>query len=105
MNSSLDNSTLAIRLARPDDALAVRRLAALDDAPPLAGERLIALLDGEPVAAASLADGRTIANPFLPTADIVALLNLRARQLRRRDTPRAPATPRHPWRVPRLRAA
>ena len=62
-------------------------------------------LDGEPVAAASLSDGRTVANPFLPTADVVALLSMRARQLRRRDTPRLPATDRLRWRAPRLRAA
>ncbi len=99
------DSTIALRLAHPDDALVVRRLAALDDAPPLPGQVLIALLDGEPVAAASLSDGRTVANPFLPTADVVALLSMRARQLRRRDTPRLPATDRLRWRAPRLRAA
>jgi hypothetical protein len=105
MTTSQTNSTLALRLAHPDDALAVRRLAALDDAPPLAGQVLVAFLDGEPVAAMSLVDGRAVANPFLPTADVVALLSLRARQLRRRDTPRVPSASRHLWRVPRLRAA
>jgi len=105
MTSSERNSTLALRLSYPDDAPAIRRLAALDVAPPLAGQVLIAFVDGEPVAATSLSDGRSIANPFLPTADVVALLSLRARQLRRRDTPRIPAAARHPWRVPRLRAA
>lgn len=105
MTTSPENSTLALRLADPDDALAVRRLAALDDAPPLARPVLVAFLDGQAVAAVSLVDERTVANPFLPTADVVALLSLRARQLRRRDTPRLPSTPRIPWRVPRLRAA
>jgi hypothetical protein len=105
MTSSHEDSTLALRLAQPDDALAIRRLAALDDAPPLARPVLVAFVDGQPVAAASLVDERTVANPFLPTADVVALLSLRARQLRRRGTARRPATLRHPWRVPRLRAA
>ena len=105
MTTSQENSTVALRLAATDDALAVRRLAALDDAPPLARPVLLGLLDGQPVAAVSLVDGRTVANPFLPTADIVALLSLRARQLRRGETPRLPTTPRLAWRVPRLRAA
>jgi hypothetical protein len=91
--------TLAIRLAHADEDLDLRRLADLDDAPPLRGEVLIALVDGEPVAAASLADGRAIANPFLPTADLLAMLSLRARQLGRKGAPW------RRWRVPRLRAA
>lgn len=91
--------TLAIRLAHADEDLALRRLADLDDAPPLQGDVLIALVDGEAVAAASLSDGRAVANPFLPTADLVAMLSLRARQLGRRRPPR------HQWRIPRLRAA
>lgn len=90
--------TLAIRLSRADDPV-LRRLADLDDAPPLVGEVLIALVDGEAVAASSLSDGRSIANPFMPTADLVEMLSLRARQLRRRRVPRTP------WRIPRLRAA
>jgi hypothetical protein len=94
-----DDYTLAIRLARADEDPALRRLAELDDAPPLHGDVLIALVDGEAVAAASLSDGRAVANPFLPTADLVAMLSLRARQLGRRRAPW------RPWRVPRLRAA
>lgn len=94
-----DDFTLAIRLAHADEDPDLRRLADLDDAPPLQGDVLIALVDGEPVAAASLFDGRAIANPFLPTADLVAMLSLRARQLGRKPAPW------RPWRVPRLRAA
>lgn len=80
MTTSHDH-TLALRVADDHDALAVRRLAALDDAPPLRGEVLLALVDGEAVAAASLSDGRVVANPFVPTADTVTLLSLRAAQL------------------------
>ncbi len=61
---------------------------------------MLALLDGEAVAAVSLSDGRVVANPFLPTADTVTLLGLRASQLSRR--PRAHR--RILW-PPRLRAA
>ncbi len=94
-----NDSTLAIRLSHADQEPALRRLADLDDAPPLQGQVLIALVDGEPIAAASLSDGRAIANPFLPTEDLLVLLSLRARQLLPRRTPR------RPWRVPRLRVA
>ena len=93
------NSTLALRVAQHEEAPVVRRLAALDDAPPLDGDVLLALVDGEAVAAVSLGDGRVVANPFLPTADTVRLLSLRAAQLA------APgASVRRP-RMARLRAA
>lgn len=94
-----ENSTLALRIAHTDDTQAVRRLAALDDSSPLAGPVMLALVDGEAVAAASLSDERVVANPFLPTADAVALLGLRVAQLRWR-----PARRRILW-PPRLRAA
>jgi hypothetical protein len=73
--------TLVLRAARADEGAAVRRLAQLDDAPAPRGEILLAVLDGEPVAALSLLDGRVVANPFVRTADVVALLRLRAAQL------------------------
>jgi hypothetical protein len=100
-------STVALRVAQADESALVRRLAALDDSPPLDGQVLLALVDGEAVAAVSLRDGRVVANPFRPTADTVRLLNLRASQLGRR-TARRPArsrAPRWPGGVPRLRAA
>lgn len=96
MKNSNNNSTLALRVADVDDDLVVRRLAALDDAPPLRGQVLLAVVDGEAVAAASLSDGRVVANPFLPTADTVSLLSLRASQLSEHPARR---------RLPRLRAA
>jgi hypothetical protein len=93
---SSNDHTLALRVADDHDALAVRRLAALDDAPPLRGAVLLALVDGEAVAATSLSDGRVVANPFVRTADAVTLLSLRAAQLAERPARR--------W-IPRLRAA
>ncbi|HET6869743.1 MAG TPA: hypothetical protein VFH80_27770 [Solirubrobacteraceae bacterium] len=95
MTTSIDH-TLAFRVATDDDAFAVRRLAALDDARPLRGEVLLALVDGEAVAATSLTDGRVVANPFVRTADTVTLLSLRAAQMTERPARR---------RLPRLRAA
>jgi hypothetical protein len=96
MTTSSNDQTLAIRVADDEDALAVRRLAALDDAPPLRGDVLLALVDGEAVAATSLSDGRVVANPFIRTADTVTLLSLRAAQLSERPARR---------RLPRLHAA
>lgn len=74
--------TISIRLARDDDAPALRRLAALDSASPLRGPTLLAEVAGELRAARSLGDGRTVADPFFPSADLVALLELRAAQRR-----------------------
>ena len=73
--------TVALRLAEHDEAAAIRRLAALDDAPALEGPVLLAVMDGEPVAALSLLDRRVVANPFLPTRDLVELLRLRAEHI------------------------
>ncbi|MGH2885493.1 MAG: hypothetical protein ACRDPA_22790 [Solirubrobacteraceae bacterium] len=91
------HTILALRVAGLEDASVLRRLAALDDAPPLDGPVLLALLDGTAIAAMSLRDGRVVADPFRPTADIVRLLALRARQLTR--DPRSPAPNRRqsPW--------
>ena len=100
--TSPDQSTLALRTANADETPAVRRLADLDDSPPLEGQVLLALVDGEAVAAVSLGDGRVVANPFRPTAETVTLLSLRAAQLgRRRARRRRAGLPL----IPRLRAA
>ena len=90
--------TIALRVAAPDEGALVTRLAALDDAPALGGQVLLAVADGEPIAALSLDDGRVVANPFVCTADAFALLRLREQHLRG-------AAPRHGWRAilhPRL---
>jgi hypothetical protein len=76
------NQTIALRIAQPDEVVVVTRLAALDDAPALQGQVLLAVADGEPIAALSLYDGRVVANPFICTADAVALLRLREQHLR-----------------------
>lgn len=71
---------IAIRLATAEDRSSLIQLAALDSAAaPLHGA-LVADLDGEIVAAQPLNGGRAIADPFRPTADVRALLELRARQ-------------------------
>jgi hypothetical protein len=69
---------VVIRPAYPDDAATLQRLAALDSRRPLRGRVLLAERDGRPVAALSLDDGRIAADPFAPTADLVALLRVHA---------------------------
>jgi len=74
---------LHIRFAVPADAGALRDLAALDSSPRVpAGDVVLAVVGGELVAAVAVADGHAIADPFRPTADLVALLRVRARQAR-----------------------
>jgi hypothetical protein len=79
---------IALRLAGADEADELKRLAGVDSARPLLGDSIVALVDGRLVAAMSLADGRLIANPFVPTADAAALLRTRATQVRRLPRPR-----------------
>jgi hypothetical protein len=72
---------IALRLADAAEADVVHRLAALDDAPDLEGQVLLAFVDGAPIAALSLRDGRVVANPFVPTQEAVELLRLRESHL------------------------
>jgi hypothetical protein len=72
---------ITIRLACPTDAPALERLATLDAGALLGGPMLVADCGGELVAAVPLEGGRPLADPFRPTAEIVGLLDLRARQL------------------------
>jgi hypothetical protein len=70
---------LVIRPAYPDDHATLERLARLDSQRPLRrGPALVAERDGRILAAVSAVDGRAIADPFAPTADLVALLRLHA---------------------------
>ena len=73
-------SLLTIRRANPEDDQALRALAIIDSAPSLSGDVLVAQLDGAVVAAISLTDGRSIADPFRPSADTVEILRMRRRQ-------------------------
>jgi hypothetical protein len=73
---------LQIRAATEADAPALVRLARLDSSRPPSGTIILAEDDGNVVAAMSVEDGATIANPFHATASIVAMLRIRAKQLR-----------------------
>jgi hypothetical protein len=73
--------SVLIRAARGSDGPALARLAALDSASLPSGDLLVAEADGELVAARSVETGAVLADPFHPTADVVALLTLRARSV------------------------
>ena len=74
---------LKIRDANDDDAADLLRLARLDSqGRPPAGRIIVAVDRGDLVAAMAVESGDTIADPFRATAPVVALLSLRAAQLR-----------------------
>jgi hypothetical protein len=85
-----DPNALTIREAQAGDEAALRDLAARDSSRVPSGRLLVAEVDGELQAAAPLAGGPAIADPFRPTETLVSLLQLRAAQLRtlarRRDS-------------------
>lgn len=88
--------TVVIRAARGSDGPALEDLARMDSQRPLSGDDiLLAEQDGKIVAA--LAGERTIADPFRPTGDLVALLRVHAGRTTRAGGSR--------MRVPRLRIA
>ena len=62
------------------DSQKLWRLAALDDRRAPAGPALLAYVDGELRAAVGLEDGRAVADPFHPTAELVEILRFQARQ-------------------------
>ena len=78
MNATPD---ISIRSADAQDYTALWQLAALDDRPLPHGPFVVAVVDGEVIAAVSRETGQAIADPFRRTAQAVALLRLRATQL------------------------
>jgi hypothetical protein len=76
-----NHPTVAIRAARGSDGLALARLAELDSKRPVTGDVLVAERDGELAAAFSMTTGAYVADPFRPTAELVALLRLHAATL------------------------
>jgi len=67
-----------IRLAGDGDEADLRRIAELDSAAPLEHPILIGEIDGRAAAALALGERRAIADPFRPTAALLAHLRLRA---------------------------
>jgi hypothetical protein len=86
---------IELRLARADESEVLHRLAQLDDAADMDGDALLALIDGEVIAALSLSDRRVVADPFVRTAHAVTLLRIQADHLfGRRERRRLRGIPR-----------
>jgi hypothetical protein len=81
------SARLTLRPATGEDDEALARLAALYDRPLPDGQLLLAEVDGELQAALTLTGGQELMQPYLPTAALVELLALRAKQLRDQMTP------------------
>jgi hypothetical protein len=79
---------ITVRRSVSSDRSELDRLAALDSARPPTGPALVAEADSRMIAALPLGSGRPIADPFEPTAAIVALLELRAAQMAATPVPR-----------------
>jgi hypothetical protein len=73
---------IVIRSAADEDGPAIDRLGLLDGHRLPAGERLVAEAGGQILAAAEVASGATIADPFKPTGGVARLVAMRAKQLR-----------------------
>ena len=82
---------VTVRRSASGDESALARLAALDSASPPRGPALIAEADSRMLAALPLGAGRPIADPFEPTAALVALLELRRTQMESADTAGRPS--------------
>jgi hypothetical protein len=81
-------AVISVRLAADGDDVRLARLAELSGAVRPAGLWLVAEVDGQLWAALPLAGGDALADPFRPTAEVQALLALRARQLGREEPER-----------------
>lgn len=77
-----DPKRFTVRLAEPADDDVLRRLASLDSSRLPAGQLLVGEISGGIQAAVPVMGGRGIANPFVRTAELMTLLELRAAQLR-----------------------
>jgi hypothetical protein len=80
MSYTRDNEPeIRIRKAGEADLGAVTRVAGRDSGEPLAWPILVATVGEEIRAAISLTDGEIVADPFHRTAELVAMLRIRAR--------------------------
>jgi hypothetical protein len=72
---------VSLRLATTGDEAGLEQLAELSGRVKASGRWLVAEVDGHLWAAVPLAGGEPLADPFRPTAELRALLSLRAKQL------------------------
>jgi hypothetical protein len=93
---------IVIRHSTGTDQVAIEELAELDGRPAPVGETLLAEVDGKLWAAVGVDDGAAVGDPFLPTADVLWLLQIRAEQER---AARAPSLRAGRFTIGRQRAA
>lgn len=78
LDSQTRRQAWTIRPAGAEDRYALQRLASLDSQADLRGPVLIAEVGAEPWAAVELRSGRTIADPFRPSAPLAAIARMSA---------------------------
>ncbi len=91
---TVDLSGIELRLCRVADDPQLEALAELAECPLPFGRFVVASVDGRIVAALPLAGGRALRDPFVRTAHLMPLLELRAAQLREPE-PRRRLLPRY----------
>lgn len=89
----VESPDIELRMCKPADDPEIDRLAALSDVPAPFGRLVVALLDGKLVAAKPLNGDPVLRDPFVKTAHLVHLLEVRAAQLLE-QAPRAALVPR-----------
>jgi hypothetical protein len=88
----MTTASLVLRPATSADTVALERLAALDSARPLDGDVMLAHVDGGVRAAYSVDSGRSVADPFYPSLELLPLLRAAAGERPRRSRVRRRAT-------------
>jgi hypothetical protein len=91
---AVDVSEIDLRLCKASDDAELEYLAALSEQPLAPGRFVVAIVNGRIAAALPLAGGRPLADPFVRTAHLQRLLELRAAQLRQPE-PRRSFVPRY----------
>ena len=89
----VESPDIELRMCKPADDPEIDRLAALSEVPVPHGRLVVALLDGKLVAALPLNGDPALRDPFVKTAELVRLLEVRAEQLRE-PAPRQTLVPR-----------
>jgi hypothetical protein len=80
-DEALPAEPVVLRLGRVQDDEALARLATLSGCRMPSGQCVVAEVGGTVVAALTLGSGLVLADPFWPTAHLVPLLELRAKQI------------------------
>jgi hypothetical protein len=75
-------ATIRASLGEGGDGQSVRRLASIANAAAPEGAVVLAEVDGEPVAAVGIADGRTVADPARSTPALITQVRLHRLQIR-----------------------